>query len=145
MSHLTTIKILIRDLDALDQAAQVLGGQLIKGQTKARWYGRWVGDTALPEGMAKDALDHCDHVIRFPGATYDVGVFQNGPGEYHIAYDYYSAGGLDKIVGQHAGRLIQEYAAAAATRQARRKGQRVTRRQTLDADGRPRILLEISR
>lgn len=75
MSHTTTIKSNVVDLDALDAAVKALGGQFIRNVTEFTQY---------------SAPGHCDHVIRLPSVRYEVGVARNAEqNKYDLLYDPY--------------------------------------------------------
>jgi hypothetical protein len=130
MSHVATIEIEIRDLDALDAAARSLGLELVRGQTTYKWYGRHVGDYPLPAGFTREDLGRCDHAIRVPGnnQAYEIGVVKRRDGRpgYVLLWDFWRGGyGLVEKVGENANRLKQAYAIEAAKRAAWRAGHRV--------------------
>lgn len=111
MSHIAQIKCEILDLNILKKAVENFGGQLKLNQKTHKWYGRWVGDTPMPDGMTVEELGKCDHAISFPNAQYEIGVIKDkyNPNKYNLFYDYYFSGGLDKVVGEGAGRLVAQY------------------------------------
>lgn len=121
MSHITQIQVEVRDLAALKAACTRLGWEWREGQTRYKWYGRWVGDTALPEGVRMEDLGKCTHAIRVPGASYEVGVLQQGD-RYSLLYDFYGPGGLESKLGPNAEVLVQAYAVEAARAEAQRQG-----------------------
>lgn len=121
MSHITMIKVEIRDLEALKAACTRLGFQFREGQRTYKWYGRYVGDALLPEGVKVEDLGKCDHVIRVAGAAYEVGVLRQGD-RYGLLWDSWQAGGLEAHLGPNAERLVQMYALEAARAQAQRQG-----------------------
>ena len=43
MSHVTTGRTCITNLDDAAKAAAVLGGELVRGQTTYKWYGHYIG------------------------------------------------------------------------------------------------------
>jgi hypothetical protein len=133
MSHVVSIETKVKDLQALVQAVLRLGGQLVVGQKEFKWYGRYIGDSAVPQGMTPSDYGKCDHAIRFPGAKYEIGVVKEGD-LFQLRYDEYQPGGLSAVVGPKAGRLIQAYAIEKAKRVARMSGKRVIGEQRL-ADG----------
>lgn len=127
MSHIATVDLEIRDLDALAEAAQRCGVELVRGQTRYRWYGTSVGDTPLPEGFATADLGHCQHVLRVPGnaKAYEVGVVSRRDGRpgYVLHWDFYAGGyGLQDHIGVNCGKLKQAYGLAVARRQLTRQG-----------------------
>lgn len=143
MSHVTTIDIEIRDLDALKAAVREFGAEFIEGKTTYNWYGRSVGDYPLPKGMTAEQLGKCSHVIRVPGVRYEIGVVKLPGGGYTLAYDFYGSGGihdgqmLHQKFGDKCQKLVQHYGAAKATREAQKKGMRVQR--TIGTDGSIRL------
>jgi hypothetical protein len=122
MSHVSEIDIVIRSLDALRAACERLGWHFIEGQTTYKWYGRWVGDSPLPKDTRNEDLGKCNHAIKVPGASYEVGVVETEDGTYALRYDFWSSGGLDVKLGKNAGLLKQAYGIEAAKIAARRKG-----------------------
>jgi len=133
MSHVVSIETKVKDLQALAQAALRLGGELVVGQTTHKWYGRYMGDSPLPNNVPRSELGRCDHAIKFSGAAYEVGVVKVAGG-FELRYDEWSDGGLNNVVGPKAGRLIQAYAIEKAKRVARQSGKRVIGEQRL-SDG----------
>lgn len=130
MSHVATIEIEIKDLDALRQAAIDCGLEFCEGQTSYKWYGYSVGDSPLPAGMTAADLGICDHALRIPGdaQAYEVGVVKRGAG-YVLLWDFWQGGyGLQAKIGKDGGLLRQRYAVAVAKAQAQRQGLRVTER-----------------
>ncbi len=125
MSHIAKIETKLTDLFALRAACNQLGFQFIEGAKTYAWYGRWVGDTKLPEGLKIEDLGKCDHAIHVPGAKYEVGVVRTHSG-YELRWDYWQSGGLmEKLGGQNAGRLVQAYSIEKTKREAARMGQHV--------------------
>lgn len=124
MSHVVEAPVRITDLTALSLAAAELGGKLVEGVTSYVWYGRWVGDSPMPQGMTKDDLGKCDHVIRFPGIQYEVGVRKQVDGSYSLTYDWWHSGGLKNKLGTEAGPLAQSYAKHKTLREVQRLGGR---------------------
>lgn len=93
MSHVIRCKGLgLRNLEALKKAAEDLGGQLVEAKTY-RWFGRYVNDSPLPEGIAAEDLGKCDFKITFPDMprAYEIGVLQRG-NELELLYDYWAGG-----------------------------------------------------
>lgn len=154
MSHISTIKTVFRNLEDVEAAAKRLGGTLVRDQKKYRWFGEYVDDTPLDRGQFdSDAeyslvlsmpreqrkahmtkrLGKCDHAIRFPHATYEVGVRKAKDGTFKLSYDYYGEGGLFPHMGQNGGRFSQAYAVEAAKRAARIKG--YSAKETVRSDG----------
>ena len=124
MSHISKIKLVIHSLEDLKEACSQLGFEFIKNQKTFKWYGRWVGDTPLPDGISIEDLGKCDHAIRVPSCDYEVGVVKRSD-HYILLWDYYSAGGLESKIGSNAGKLKQAYTVARVRKEARKKGYRV--------------------
>jgi hypothetical protein len=124
MSHISKIELVIHSLEDLKDACRQLGFEFIKNQKTFKWYGRWVGDTPLPEGIKIEDLGKCDHAIRVPGCDYEVGIVKRGD-HYILLWDYYSVGGLEVKIGPNAGKIKQAYTVARVRKEARRKGYRV--------------------
>jgi hypothetical protein len=133
MSHITTIKLVIKDLATLEAACAELGAQLVRNVPKYTWYGQKVGDDPLPEGMTLEDLGKCDHVIRLPGVQYEIGVVasKTTPGSYTLAWDFWGAGvagsrhdglKLQKHFGNNLVRLQDAYGAHTAMQMLRQKG-----------------------
>jgi hypothetical protein len=76
----------------------------------------------LPKNTKIEDLGKCDHAIKVPGASYEVGVVEMPDGTYALRYDLWSSGGLDAKLGKNAGFLKQAYGIEAAKIAARRKG-----------------------
>ncbi|MDR7545489.1 MAG: DUF1257 domain-containing protein [Armatimonadota bacterium] len=121
MSHLATVSTQIRDLDALAAALERLGCRLD-------------GPGAI-QGYFRD-MGRADHIIRLPNSPYTVGLVRQPDGTYTLQADLW-AGHVERVLGQHYGRLLQEYAVEVVTRAARRRGQQV--RQERLPDGRVRL------
>ena len=110
MSHFTTIKTQIKDVEALRSAVNELGLQLL-ANTDARGY---------ISNKTKG-----DHVIRLKG-PYDIAVNQQPDGTYGLTTDWWD-GHVAKEVGSNFGRLLQLYGVHKASMEARKKGWSVLR------------------
>lgn len=121
MSHISTIKVQVKSLTALEAACQRLGFNLVQGQKTYKWYGTYMGDYPLPEGIKKADLGKCTHAIKVPGAMYEVGIVKQGD-SYTLLYDFWSPGGLFDKLGPNAEKLVQAYAIEAAREEALRQG-----------------------
>ena len=115
MSHFTTIKTQIKDLEALRSASTELGLTLLQN-TEAR-------------GYAGNSLKG-DYVLRLKG-PYDIALNRQPDSSYGLTADLW-AGHVEKEVGQNYGRLLQLYAVHKATKEARKKGHFVSRSQKQD-------------
>lgn len=129
MSHISTISLKILDLAALREAVKSFGGEWVENQKTYRWYGRYVGDTPLPQGMTEDQLGKCEHAIRIPGVSYEIGVVKLKEGGYTLAYDYYDyqacghdGGKLTALFGKGLQKLVQSYAVTKACLTAKKQG-----------------------
>ena len=111
MSHFTTIKTEIKDIDALRSAVGELGLAL-ESRGEAR-------------GYAGNQLKG-DHVIRLKG-PYDVAVNRQPNGSHGLTCDWWD-GHVVRELGEKFGKLLQMYGVHKATREARRKGHLVQRR-----------------
>lgn len=124
MSHIARIELEINDLQTLKRACEKLGLQFIENQTTYKWYGSWVGDTPLPDGITIQDLGKCDHAVKVPGASYEIGVVRK-ESKYILLWDFYRPGGLERKLGRNAGRLKQSYTLERVRKEARLKGLRL--------------------
>ena len=109
MSHVAKIEIEIKDLSALKAACVRLGLEFVCDQQEFVYFGGNKGK--------------CGHVIKVPGAHYEIGVARKAGGSgFELLWDPYFAGGLQKVLGAGAGKLKQAYAACKTVMEARRKG-----------------------
>jgi hypothetical protein len=111
MSHFTTIKTQIKDLQALAAAVNELGLKLLPN-TEAR-------------GFYQQKLK-APHVIRLKG-PYDIAVQPQPDGTHGLTTDWWD-GHVAKEVGPNLGRLLQLYAVHKASMEAKKKGFSVLRR-----------------
>ena len=115
LSHVTTVKTEIGDLDALKAAVGEMKCQWLEGQKTYKWYGKHVGDYPLPQGFTASDMGKCNHAIRVPGVQYEVGVVKKGD-KYALIWDFWGPGaGLQQKFGQNLEKLTQTYAKYAAT------------------------------
>lgn len=128
MSHVSTIDIEIKDLDALKQAAKTLGLEM-REATTYKWYGQSVGDYPLPPGFKKSELGKCEYALYLPGndQAYEIGVTRSKTGEgYTLLYDFWNGGfGLMKAVstdGKTLNLLKTEYGVETSIKALRRRG-----------------------
>lgn len=126
MSHVATIDLEVKDLDALEQAAKRLGMVFHRGKPDYRWWGRHEGDFPLPAGFSEDDLGKCEHVLAHPNAEYEIGIVRRRDGRpgFTLLWDFIDHN-LVKVVGHEARHLKREYATVVATRQAMVSGFRV--------------------
>jgi hypothetical protein len=126
MSHVATISLEVKDLDALAIACKRLGFTLNLGQKTYRWYGRSVGGYPLPAGYAVEDLGKCEHAINVGAECYEIGVTKRRDGKagWSLVWDFFDRRLLAKV-GNDACILKREYAAVVAAKQARAQGFRV--------------------
>lgn len=151
MSHVATVDLEIRDLDALASACRRLGLELMRGQTTYRWYGMHVGDYPLPVGFTAEELGTCEHAVRIAGdnvnregggAAYEIGVVRRRDGRpgYQLLWDFWQGGnGLQAKAGDDCNGLRREYAFEVARKQAMAQGFTVNEQR--QADGSIRLLM----
>jgi hypothetical protein len=127
MSHVATVNVEIKDLEALDKACRKLGLELVRDQRHFRYY--------------SGSLEACDHVIRVPGnkQAYEIGVRKAGK-HYNLAHDDFAGGhGMVALAGPGCQKIVQRYAAEASIAEARRQGFRV--KEQLQTNGTIRLEL----
>ena len=122
-SHVVKIEVEVRDLDALERAAQSLGLQLCRGQRKYAWFGEYMGDTALPAGVTPAQLGKCDHALHLNSEAYEIGVVDNHDGTFGLLWDFFCGGyGLQDAVGEGCSKLIARYGVEVARSSATAQG-----------------------
>jgi hypothetical protein len=111
VSHIARMQFRVNDLDALEACAAHVGMRLDRNRKNYRWYGRWVGDTPLPEGVKLEDLGKCDcALVPLTGNGYDIGlVWNEAEQSYDLRWDFYVRGGLERLVGEDGFKLSQEY------------------------------------
>ena len=119
--HIALISLQVKNLEALKLACQRLGLEFREGQMTYAWYGRSMGDAALPEGFTKEDLGKCSHAIHVPGASYEIGVVYR-EGVYKLLWDSWGSGGLVDALGKDCNKLRQAYGVSAAMLEAQRQG-----------------------
>ncbi len=115
MSHFTTIKTQIKDIEALRQACAELGLALEQN--------------AQARGYASNQIKG-DYVIRLKG-PYDIALNRQPEGSYSLTDDQWGNYVEDEVGPQH-GKLMQLYAVHKAMREARKKGHLARRSQLQD-------------
>lgn len=146
MSHVTTLELAVDDLNALEEACQLLGLELMRGQKTYKWYGTWMqdydtADAAFRNGIKPEDYGKCEHALRVKGnnESYEVGIVRRADGTLGIIYDLWAGGrGLEAAIGRGATKLREEYSLAVAMAKTRRKGFRVQRRINQET-GRPQM------
>jgi hypothetical protein len=120
--HISSIKLEVKSLEALQAACRRLGLTFVEGQTHYKWFGKYMGDTPVPTGFNKEDLGHCTHAIQVPHAKYEIGVQRWNDGTYKLLWDSWSDGGLVKALGKDCNLLRQAYGVEAAIEAAQRQG-----------------------
>lgn len=124
-SHVVSVNVEIKDLAALRRAAEKLGLEFREGQRTYRWYGRWVGDYKLPEGVTQDQLGKCDHALAVAGnpSAYEVGIVSQPDGTFKLMWDFWAGGyGLQEKIGQDCSKLTAGYTVAKTQLECERLG-----------------------
>ena len=143
MSHLTTCKSVLKNLDVIEKAALRLNGVLNRGQKKARMYSSgFVDDSfgwkeffepkeaariaALPKNerikIVNAEMSNFAHTVSLKNANYDVGLVDLKDGTYKMRYDNYSGDSLGRIMGPNAEKFMDAYGFEAAKKAARARG-----------------------
>ena len=140
MSHISKIELEIQSLEDLKLACKRLGFIFQENQQTYQWYGRFVGDSPIPEGISIDDLGKCDHAIKVPECTYEIGVVKRGS-KYILLWDSWHTGGLAKKIGPDAGILKQAYTIERIRHEAKRKKYQV---REIQNDQSMRLVLRVS-
>jgi hypothetical protein len=112
MSHFTTIKTQVKDINALRSACTEMGLPLLQN--------------ADARGYANQSRKG-EYVIKLKG-PYDIALSRNEDGTYGLTTDWWD-GHVEKEVGPNFGKLLQLYGVHKTTIEARKKGHLVHRRQ----------------
>lgn len=123
MSHFTSIQTQIRDLEALNDACEDLGLQLLE-LAPARGFA----------GVTRQA----HRIIQLHG-PYDIAVDPIEGGTYGLTTDWWD-GHVAREVGENYGRLLQSYGVQKTFREARLRGLRASQR--VEQDGSILLTLE---
>jgi hypothetical protein len=144
MSHIVTINIQMRELEAIKRACARLGWTFKENQKTYNWFGDWVDDSPVPRGLfaseqeyqavlamdrterkqhMNNVLGKCEHAISVPGCQYEIGLIKHGSG-YTPIWDWYEID-LHNALGSNADPLKQAYAVERAKIEAQRSGYRV--------------------
>ena len=115
MSHFTSIDVEIRDIEALKSACKELGLAVEKN--------------AEARGFSSNRRKG-EYVIRLNG-PYDLALNSRKDGSFQVETDLWG-GHVEKELGPRMGKLKQYYAVHKTTREARRKGCTVSRRNMPD-------------
>jgi hypothetical protein len=151
MSHVATIEIELKDLEALRAACVELG--LVFNENKSTYrcwgtgkdlyrlesYQRSSGKRLMPEGWELEEMGQCEHAISVKGAhvsEYEIGVARRRDGKpgYQLLCDLSGADELKRLAGDNLEKFRQAYAVEVAVRAAKRAGFRVVKK-TVRTDG----------
>jgi hypothetical protein len=155
LSHVATCDLVVKDLDALERAAESLGLQLVRGQKTYRWVEKWYDDyhaqnAAYRHGIRpEDYGKNAEHAIVVPGVkTHEIGVVRRPDGKgFMLIWDFAGGYELCKRIARgadlaDADRLRQAYAVEVARGTAIKQRQQVISTQTL-VDGRVKIRIRV--
>lgn len=121
MSHVVSLAVKVKSLAALKLACKEVGLEFMEGQTSYKWFGRSVGDYALPKGFTAQDLGKCVHALKVPGkaTAYEIGVVPSKDGKgFELLFDFWMNGyGLMEVVGPNATKLIQAYSKSVIKRE----------------------------
>lgn len=130
MSHVVTIKCELRDLAAIEAACKRLGWEFRRDQKTFEWYGVWVGDYSgqdaayLAADIKPEDYGKCDHAIRVPGASYEIGLIAR-QGKFVPVFDNWYSGGLKEFRADNGLKgFVQAYSVEKAKLELIRKGYR---------------------
>ena len=112
MSHFTTIKTQIKDIEALRNACNEMGLALLQNVEARSYY----------ENKTKG-----DYVVQLKG-PYDIALNKQPDGSFGLTADLWQ-GHVEQEVGANYGKLLQLYGVHKAIREARKKGHLIRRSQ----------------
>jgi hypothetical protein len=94
MSHAVEVNLKIRSVAAAKAACKRLGWTFLENKTTYKWYGCYMGNAPLPEGVTADMLGKCEHAISVPGTSmgYQIGLRRHEDGTLRLQMDYYDRG-----------------------------------------------------
>ena len=130
MSHITEIKLQVKDLEALEAAGKALGFEFRENQKTYGWYNRFADDSEEGRRFARErgveAMGKCEHALRATDhkqGDYEIGVVKALDGDgYTLAFDSWGPGQkLLAKAGPGLNTLRREYAVEVATKAANRK------------------------
>ncbi len=123
MSHVASVKLEIKDIDALEASCKEFPGVTFhRGKKTWRWFLRWMNDysgqdAAYKNGIRPEQYGHGEHCISVEGSDYDIGVVKVDGG-YRLVYDFYGTGQklAEKFGGQALPQLKDMYGACVMER-----------------------------
>lgn len=126
MSHITDVKLRVRDLDVTEQVGDILGFRLNRGQTHHAWYEHFVGDSNRFGDRDPKTFGQCAHVLQLKDhkqGDYEIGLVAAPDGDgYDLIYDAWGPGRrLEAKAGSDLTKFRQEYSAAVAMKKAKAK------------------------
>jgi hypothetical protein len=122
----------VRDLDALQEAAEACGLELRRDQKTYAWWGRYEGDSHAFGDHDPKEFGTCAHAIGRPGTTpqnghgteWEIGVVQAKDGDgYDLLLDTFGSSGrrLEALAGPNLSKLRREYSTALSKKRAEAK------------------------
>jgi len=70
MSHMKRMKTKSSfELSVIKRLCADEGWKFMENQKTYQWFGRWMGDSPLPESMTIEEIGHCNHAIQVPGCS----------------------------------------------------------------------------
>lgn len=129
MSHVVAGKQEVKDLDCFEQACKNLGLTFVRNQKTFEWFGQWMNDYAAKDaaynlGIDPNQYGKCEHAVKVPGSSYEIGLIRNNEGRLLPVFDFWGSNGraIQDRVGQTANLLMQEYALVTGERVAKSRG-----------------------
>jgi len=133
MSHVEVGEAEIHDLDLLKSMCKENGWEFLENKTTFNWFGRHVGDYALPENYSVDDMGKCEHAIKVPGISYEIGVVKSKTTKtgYKLMYDFYGPGRqlIEKLGGKKSEGFMKKYAQKSVYKYAAKNGYSVAKKE----------------
>ena len=118
MSHVTATLCPITDIDCLKRVVAKTGLKWMEGQETYTFFGRFLDDwgkgnehrTARARGVDPSQYGKCEHAIRVPGGSYEIGVTKRQDGEgYSLVWDVWRGDHINKAIGKDGEILMASY------------------------------------
>lgn len=129
MSHVVAGKQEVKDIDSFEQACKNLGLTFVRNQKTFSWFGQWLNDFQAKEaafnlGIEPSKYGTCEHAVKVPGSTYEIGLMRNNEGRLLVVFDFWGVNGraIQEKVGDVGNLLMQEYALCVGERTAKSRG-----------------------
>ena len=121
--------------------AELMGAVMVRSKS-FQWYGRWVGDNPLPEGLVLNDLEEVSYEIKYPNSKYTIGVKEKN-GKVYLLYDFWQGGfGLEAALGgKDCRKLKQHYNMAEVLLAAKKQRRRV--REVKGLTDRKRLIIDM--